>query len=178
MRRLDLFHGVSPRTLQTQQGFLREEGVQVITQQDMNWQPVAGPGAVRNWTRDRLGRLLTVFLVGLMIAAGFGIAQPEAARAGQAGTINSNNVEVFRHLNDHTVIDYVHSGDRVDIFWGPEGEMFEINHGGTVGWVWAEFVDLDGSGGSSSGSSSSSSSSSSGGSSSTPRPCPARAGRA
>ncbi len=137
----------------------------MITQRYMNWQPVAGPGAMGNWMRERLGRLLTVFLVGLMVAAGIGIAQPEVARAGQAGTINSNNVEVFRHLNDHTVIDYLHAGDRVDIFWGPEGEMFEVNHGGTVGWVWAEFVDLDGSGGSSS-SSSSSSASSSGGSSS------------
>jgi hypothetical protein len=110
--------------------------------------------------RDRLGRIVTVFLVGLMVVAGIGIAQPEVARAGQAGTINTNGVEVFRHLNDHTVIDYLSAGDRVDIFWGPEGEMFEVNHAGTVGWVWAEFVDLDGSGGSSSSSSSSSESSS------------------
>jgi hypothetical protein len=94
-----------------------------------------------------VGRAATVLLLGLMLFAGLGIANPERSTAGQAGTINTNNVEVFEHPTDLTVITYVSSGDRVDIFWGPEWEMYEVRTSdGTVGWVWAEFLDLDGSG--------------------------------
>lgn len=115
---------------------------------------------VRSYGR-RGYRMLTVLLAALMLLAGFGALAPKPAFAGQAGTVNTNNVEVFRHLNDHTVIDTLDSGDRVDIFWGPEGYMYEIHYNGTVGWVWAEFIDPDGGASSSSESSSESSSSSS-----------------
>lgn len=98
--------------------------------------------------------------------AGFGVAAPERAFAGQAGMINTNNVEIFEHPTDLTVIGYAGSGEWVDIFWGPEFHMYEIRTGdGTVGWVWAEFVDTDG-GGSSGGSAVTSSSSGSSSSSS------------
>jgi len=105
--------------------------------------------------------MMTIALLGLMMLAGFGVAAPERAFAGQAGMINTNNVEIFEHPTDLTVIGYAGSGDWVDIFWGPEFHMYEIRTGdGTVGWVWAEFVDTDG-GGSSGGSTETSASSSS-----------------
>ncbi|MDQ3444302.1 MAG: SH3 domain-containing protein [Chloroflexota bacterium] len=108
--------------------------------------------------QTRLARVVTIALLGLMMFAGFGVAAPERAFAGQAGTINTNGVEIFEHPTDLTVIGYVGSGDRVDIFWGPEFYMYEIRTSdGTVGWVWAEFVDTGG-GGSSGGSSDSASS--------------------
>jgi hypothetical protein len=88
-----------------------------------------------------------VALLAAMVFSGLGLATPERALAGLGGTINTNNVEVFAHPTDFTVIGYVGSGDRVDIFWGPEFYMYEIRTGdGTVGWVWAEFVDPDGGG--------------------------------
>ncbi len=108
----------------------------------------------------RLVRVITIALLGLLLIAGLGVARPHAAFAGQAGTINTNGVEVFEHLTDLTVVGSVQAGDVVDIFWGPESSMYEIRSGdGTVGWVWAEFVDTDGGGSSSGGPSSSSSSS-------------------
>jgi len=108
----------------------------------------------------RLVRVITIALLGLLLIAGLGVARPHAAFAGQTGTINTNGVEVFEHLTDLTVIGSVQAGDVVDIFWGPESSMYEIRSGdGTVGWVWAEFVDTDGGGSSSGGSSVSASSS-------------------
>lgn len=98
-----------------------------------------------------VARALTLVVVLLLLIAGSGLLMPDSASAGQAGTINSNGVEVFRHLNDHTVIDYLDAGDRVDIFWGPEGWMYEIHYNGTTGWIWAEFLDVDGGASSSSG---------------------------
>jgi hypothetical protein len=81
----------------------------------------------------------------MMMIAAFGAATPQVAHAGQGGTVNTNGVEIFEHPTDMTVIGYVGSGDRVDIFWGPEYEMYEIRTGdGVVGWIWAEFLDPDG----------------------------------
>jgi hypothetical protein len=88
-------------------------------------------------------------MLGLLLLAGFALAVPEPAAAGQGGTINTNNVELFAHLRDHTVIGYLDAGERVDIFWGPEDFMYEVRASdGTVGWIWAEFLDPDGGGGS------------------------------
>ena len=54
---------------------------------------------------------------------------------------------LFAHLRDHTVIGYLDAGERVDIFWGPEDHMYEVRASdGTVGWIWAEFLDPDGGG--------------------------------
>ncbi len=90
-------------------------------------------------------RWMTVALLTVLVAAGFGAVAPERAFAGQAGTINTNNAEIFEHPTDLTVIDYANAGEVVDIFWGPEFFMYEIRTGdGTVGWVWAEFLDADG----------------------------------
>jgi hypothetical protein len=92
------------------------------------------------------GRLLAVGFMMFVMVASFAMVRPEPAVAGQAGTINSNGVEVFRHLDDLTVIDYLQAGDRVDIFWGPDGWMYEVHYNGTVGWIWAEYLDVDGGG--------------------------------
>lgn len=111
--------------------------------------------------RHGFARIVTVVLLGLMMVAGLGGLAPQAAFAGQAGQINTNNVEIFEHPTDLTVIGSVDAGEWVDIFWGPEFEMYEIRSAdGTVGWVWAEYVDAGGSSVSYASSDSSSSSSS------------------
>lgn len=92
-----------------------------------------------------LSRTLTVALLGALLVAALGLASPPSALAGQGGTVNSNGVEIFAHPTDLTVIGYASAGERVDIFWGPEFEMYEIRTGdGTVGWIWAEYLDPDG----------------------------------
>jgi hypothetical protein len=117
--------------------------------------------AVRTGEIGTTARMLTVAILGMLLLSGFAATRPAPAFAGQSGTINSNGVEVFSHLNDRSVIDYLQAGDRVDIFWGPEGWMYEIHYSGTVGWVWAEYVDVGGAASSSASSGSSQSSSSS-----------------
>lgn len=114
----------------------------------MRGEAVLAGSASPLWFRDGrlwLGRWATVALLALLLAAGFGAAMPERAFAGQAGTINTNNVEIFDHPTSLTVIGFASAGEVVDIFWGPEFFMYEIRTGdGTVGWVWAEFLDADG----------------------------------
>lgn len=112
--------------------------------------------------RGFLFRVVTVVALAMMLIGAFGVARPGVTRAGQAGTINTNNVEIFQHPTNLTEIGSLDSGDRVDIFWGPEFEMYQVRAGdGTVGWVWAEFLDPDGGASSAASSESSSSSSSS-----------------
>ncbi len=93
------------------------------------------------------GRLLTVFLLALVVLAGFGLITPAPAAAGQAGTITADGVSLLAGLDDHTPIDTMYAGERVDIFWGPESGLYQIRYYGTVGWVWADFLAPDGSGG-------------------------------
>lgn len=113
-----------------------------------------------------LVRIVSVFGLVMMMVAAFGFVRPAATLAGEAGTINTNNVEIFEHPTDLTIIGSLDSGDRVDIFWGLEYEMYEVRAAdGTVGWVWAEFLDLDGGAGASVASSDSSESDDSGSSS-------------
>lgn len=93
------------------------------------------------------GQLLTAFLLALVVLAGFGLVTPAPAVAGQAGTITADGVSLLAGLDDHTVIDTMYAGERVDIFWGPESGLYQIRYYGTVGWVWADFLSPDGSGG-------------------------------
>ncbi len=145
---------------------------------DFHGADLAGP-ASRSCFTSRLARLLTVGLLAMLLIAGFGVVAPQGATAGQGGTINRNNVELFQHLRDQTVIGYLQSGARVDIFWGPENHQYEVRtSSGTVGWVWAEFVDVDGATSSSGGSTSASSSTTSSSSSSTESPAKSNADRA
>jgi len=82
-----------------------------------------------------------------MFLAGCVLTAPEAAVAGQAGTINSDGVTLMADLDDSTPIATMYAGERVDIFWGPEAGLYEVRYYGTVGWVWADFLDVDGGGG-------------------------------
>lgn len=100
---------------------------------------------------DRARRLVTAALLAAIVMAGFGLIHPAPASAGQAGTINADGVSLLAGLEDHTVIGTMDAGERVDIFWGPESGLYQIRYYGTVGWVWADFLTPEGSGGSSGG---------------------------
>lgn len=103
-------------------------------------------GARPDVSRDRVRRLVTAALLSVVLMAGLGIAHPQPAAAGQAGTINADGVSLLAGLDDHSVIGTMNAGERVDIFWGPEGGLYQIRYYETVGWVWADFLSPDGGG--------------------------------
>lgn len=95
--------------------------------------------------------LISLAVAVLMVVSG---ADPSTAVAGQAGTINTDGVTLMAEIDDTTPIATMYAGERVDIFWGPEAGRYEIRYYGTVGWVWADYLDPDGGGGGGGGSSS------------------------
>lgn len=107
-------------------------------------------------------RWLTMALAALVLIGGAGWITAEDARAGQAATIVTDGAPLFADHDDHSVIDWMPEGSRVDFFYGPHNGLYEIRYYGTVGWTWVENVALDGQSAPAASSSSSSSSSSSG----------------
>lgn len=91
-------------------------------------------------------RMIRLALLAVIVIAGVVVTTPAPAMAGQAGTINSDGVTLMADIDDQTPIATMYAGERVDIFWGPESGLYEIRYYGTVGWVWAEYLDLDGGG--------------------------------
>ena len=63
---------------------------QVFAGDDLAGSPSAAQ-PVSRWTR-----FISITLLGLLLVAGFALAVPEPAAAGQGGTINTNNVETLR----------------------------------------------------------------------------------
>jgi len=93
-----------------------------------------------------LRRLVLFSLAMMAVVAIFGAA-PSTAVAGQAGTINADGVTLMAEIDDTTPIATMYTGERVDIFWGPEAGRYEVRYYDTVGWIWAEYLDPDGGGG-------------------------------
>ena len=91
-----------------------------------------------------LRKLVLISLAVIVLAAVAG-AGPSTAVAGQAGTINTDGVSLMADIDDTTPIATMYAGERVDLFWGPEAGRYEVRYYGTVGWVWAEYLDPDGS---------------------------------
>lgn len=90
-------------------------------------------------------RLLAALAIVAMMSAGLAHGVQPAA-AGQAGTIVTDGAPLYVHLTDHTVLDWVPYGARVDIMWQQDG-MTEILYNGQYGWVWDADIALDGAGG-------------------------------
>ena len=99
-------------------------------------------------------RKFILISVALMLMAAVAGVGPSTAVAGQAGTITADGVTLMADIDDTTPIATMYAGERVDIFWGPEAGRYEVRYDGTVGWVWAEFLDPDGGGSADPGSSS------------------------
>lgn len=104
--------------------------------------------------RTQKGRTVLTAAMRLMMAiaivasVGLGLFRGGAqhAAAGQAGTIVTDGAPLMVHLYDHTVIDWIPSGARVDIMWQQDG-MTEILYNGQDGWVWDADIAIDGGGG-------------------------------
>lgn len=106
---------------------------------------------LRQQTHDRTARKahparrwLLATLAALMLIGASGWLVPTDVAAGRAGTIVTDGAPLFADHDDHTVIDWMHHGARVDYFWGPHNGLYEVRYYGTVGWTWVENVILDG----------------------------------
>ncbi|MGC4106550.1 MAG: L,D-transpeptidase [Thermomicrobiales bacterium] len=91
-----------------------------------------------------LVRLLTAFAIVAMLCSGL-VHTVKPAAAGQAGTIVTDGAPLYVHLYDHSVIDWIPYGARVDIMWQQDG-MTEIRYNGQDGWVWDGDISVDGGG--------------------------------
>jgi len=112
--------------------------------------PAAGPGPWRVGRGRRMAAWLAVTLALLaVVAAALGVA-PRSAAAGQAATVVVGVVDVWAGPAEGSGwVGQLTWGDRVDVFWGPEGELYEINHDGygLRGWVAGWAITLDGASG-------------------------------
>ena len=87
-------------------------------------------------------RWLFAVLAALMLFGGSGWLAPDDASAGQAATVITEGAPLFVDHDDHTVMEWMEAGTRVDVFWGPHNWLYEIRYYGTVGWTWAENLDI------------------------------------
>ncbi|MGB3328899.1 MAG: L,D-transpeptidase [Thermomicrobiales bacterium] len=93
-----------------------------------------------------VSRAIAAFAIVAMLCSGLLHIGVQDAAAGQAGTIVTDGAPLYVHLTNHTVIDWIPAGSRVDIMWQQDG-MTEIRYNGEDGWVWDADISLDGSGG-------------------------------
>lgn len=89
------------------------------------------------------------------------ISANKASASGQVGYVSVQGAELYVHPTNLSPILYMDSGAAVDVLWGPHEGLYEIRYYGTDGWIWADYLSLDGRPASSGGQSSSSSSSNS-----------------
>jgi hypothetical protein len=92
--------------------------------------------------------LVTQIALALMLAfamlASIASFSAQDASAGQVGYINTEGAALMVHPTDLSVIDWMHQGAAVDILFGPYDGMYEVRYYGVDGWVWAEYLGLDG----------------------------------
>lgn len=91
-------------------------------------------------------RMVAALAIVAMMSAGVFHGGAQTAAAGQAGTIVTDGAPLYVHLSDHTVIDWIPAGTRVDIMWQQDG-MTEVLYYGQNGWVWDGDIAVDGGGG-------------------------------
>ncbi len=91
------------------------------------------------------------FLAGIT-AASLGLAvgsttfsANKASANGSIGYVAVQGAELFVHPTDLSPILYMDEGVPVDVLFGPHEGLYEIRYYGTDGWIWAEYLSLDGS---------------------------------
>ncbi len=63
---------------------------------------------------------------------------------GLIGYISVQGAELFVHPTDFSAILYMDEGTPVDVLFGPYEGLYQVRYYGTDGWVWAEYLSLDG----------------------------------
>ena len=67
-----------------------------------------------------------------------------ASANGAIGYVAVQGAELFVHPTNLSPILYMDAGVPVDILFGPHEGLYEIRYYGTDGWIWAEYLSLDG----------------------------------
>lgn len=78
------------------------------------------------------------------LLGGIGAFGANKAAAGQIGYIGTQGAELFVSWDNLTTILYMDQGVPVDVFYGPHYGLYHIRYYDTAGWIWAEYLDLDG----------------------------------
>lgn len=97
---------------------------------------------MRRFARSGMPALLVAIA---MLATMMGVTSSPAS-AGQVGIVNTQGAELFVHPSDLTVIDYMDVDSPVDVLFGPYEGMYQIRYYGTDGWIWADYLNVDGAG--------------------------------
>ena len=106
--------------------------------------------AVAAASKDRTDRFQVLtqvsiaFMLALAMLVSFASFSAQDASAGQIGYINTEGAPLMVHPTDQSVIDWMHEGAAVDVLYGPHEGMYEVRYYGIDGWVWAEYLGLDG----------------------------------
>lgn len=100
-------------------------------------------------TQRRVFNVTLFCAIALMVLTSFAALRPmdAGAEGGQIGTINAQGVALMVHPTDQSVIEWMDAGVPVDILFGPYEDMYQVRYYGIDGWVWAEYVTVDGVGG-------------------------------
>lgn len=90
-------------------------------------------------------------LLGGVTAATLGLAAGSASFSankasayGSVGYVTVQGAELFVHPSNLTATLYMDEGAAVDILYGPHDGLYEIRYYGTDGWIWADYLSLDG----------------------------------
>ena len=112
---------------------------------------VAGTCSSTSHGSTRVLRFGMAITLALMLLTAFAGLSATPAAAGQAGTINTEGAGLMAGFQDQSIVEWMSAGDRVDVLWGPQDGKYEIRYYGVDGWVWAEYLTVDGMGGGSGG---------------------------
>jgi hypothetical protein len=112
---------------------------------------VAGTCTTGTSRGNRLAHISLALMLALMMLSAMAGLNTEHAAAGQAGYINTDAVGLMAGYEDESVIEWMDEGVRVDVLWGPDNGKYEIRYYGVHGWVWEDYLTLEGMGGGSAG---------------------------
>ncbi len=79
-----------------------------------------------------------------LLGAGSSLIASRAAANGLIGYVAVQGAELFVHPDNLSPILYMDAGTPVDILFGPYNGLYEIRYYGTDGWIWADYLSMDG----------------------------------
>lgn len=101
--------------------------------------------APRNSVTNRRKFMSSITAASLGLATGIGaFSANKASASGSIGYVAVQGAELFVHPTDLSAILYMDEGAAVDILFGPYEGMYEVRYYGTDGWIWADYLSMDG----------------------------------
>lgn len=69
----------------------------------------------------------------------------KASANGQVGYVAVQGAELFVHPTNLSPMLYMDEGTPVDVLFGPHEGLYQVRYYGTDGWIWADYLSLNGS---------------------------------